>query len=62
MSDYRVVQGVKRPFKLGVSAGGQMAEMVFSKYVINGPVPDSAFALPAEVTPLVPKVAAKPAK
>ena len=42
--------------------GGQMAEMVFSKYVINGPVPDSAFALPAEVTPLVPKVAAKPAK
>lgn len=58
LSDYRDVQGVKRPFKLGVNAGGQGAEMVFSKWTINTPVPDSAFALPVEVSPLV----AKPAK
>ncbi len=62
MSDYREVQGLKRPFKLGVSAGGQAAEMTFTKYTINAPVPDSAFALPAEVLGLVPKVASKPAK
>ncbi|MBY0504240.1 MAG: hypothetical protein K2X03_10030 [Bryobacteraceae bacterium] len=57
MGDYRLVQGVKRPFKLGVSAGGQVAEMLFSKYTINGPVPDSAFVLPPEVAGLVPKTA-----
>jgi hypothetical protein len=64
LADYRDVQGVKRPFKLGVLAGGQVAEMVFSKYTINAPIPDTAFALPAEVSALVPKsgVAAKPAK
>ena len=62
MSDYRLVKGVMRPFKLGVSAGGQVAEMVFSKYTINTPVPDTAFALPPEVMGLVPKVTAKPAK
>lgn len=60
--DYREVQGVKRPFKLGVMAGGQSAEMVFTKWTINGAIPDNAFALPAEVRSLVPKVAAKPAK
>ena len=60
--DYREVQGVKRPFKLGVMAGGQSAEMVFTKWTINGAIPDTAFALPAEVRSLVPKVAAKPAK
>ena len=62
LSDYREVQGVKRPFKLGVMAGGQSAEMVFSKWTINGPIADTAFALPAEVVPLVPKVITKPAK
>lgn len=60
--DYREVQGVKRPFKLGVMAGGQSAEMVFTKWTINGAIPDNAFSLPAEVRSLVPKVAAKPAK
>lgn len=59
LADYREVQGVKRPFKLGVSAGGQAAEMIFSKWTINAAIPDSAFALPAEVLSLVPKVAAK---
>ncbi len=58
MSDYRDVQGVKRPFKLGVNAGGQAAEMVFTKYSINVPVLDSAFAMPTEVSNL----AAKPAR
>ena len=62
LSDYREIQGVKRPFKMGVMAGGQGAEMVFSKWAINSAIPDSAFALPAEVSALVPKVAAKPAK
>ena len=60
--DYREVQGVKRPFKLGVMAGGQSAEMVFTKWTINGAIPDTAFALPPEVVSLVPKVAAKPVK
>ena len=60
--DYREVQGVKRPFKLGVMAGGQSAEMVFTKWTINGAIPDNAFALPPEVVSLVPKVAAKPVK
>lgn len=61
LSDYRDVQGVKRPFKLGVNAGGQAAEMLFSKWTINAPIPDTAFALPAEVAALVPKPAPKPA-
>ena len=62
LGDYREVQGVKRPFKMGVSAGGQAAEMVFSKWTLNAAIPDNAFALPAEVSALVPKVAAKPAR
>jgi len=62
LSDYRDVQGVKRPFKLGVNAGGQAAEMVFSKWTMNSVIPDTAFAMPPEVLALVPKVAAKPAK
>ena len=62
MADYREVQGVKRPFKLGIMAGGQSAEMVFSKWTINGAIPATAFTLPPEVASLVPKVAAKPAK
>lgn len=62
LSDYREIQGVKRPFKMGVMAGGQSAEMVFNKWTINAPVADTSFALPAEVSALVPKVAAKPAK
>jgi len=62
LSDYRDVQGVKRPFKLGVNAGGQAAEMVFSKWTMNSAIPDMAFALPAEVQALAPKGTAKPGK
>lgn len=62
LSDYRDVQGVKRPFKLGVNAGGQTAEMVFSKWTTNSVIPDTAFAMPPEVLALVPKVTAKPTK
>ncbi len=62
LSDYRDVHGLKRPFKMGVSAGGQMAEMTFSKWTINTPIPDAEFALPAEVVALVPKAVTKSAK
>ena len=45
--------------KLGIMAGGQSAEMVFSKWTINGVIPATAFTLPPEVASLVPKVTAK---
>jgi zinc protease len=57
LSDYRDVQGLKRPFRLSINAGGQAAEMVFTKWTINAPIPDTAFAIPTEVAALVPKAA-----
>ena len=63
LSDYREVQGVKRPFKLGVIAGGQTAEMVFEKWTINTAIPPTVFDLPADVSALVPKAGiVKPVK
>jgi hypothetical protein len=60
-SDYRAVDGVMEPFKTTEKAAGQDVDVELSEMKYNVDLPDSTFALPAEIQTLLKKKAEPPA-
>jgi hypothetical protein len=54
LSDYKAFGGIKFPTRTEMTVGPQQMITVVKEVTLNG-VPDSAFAIPAAVQPLIKK-------
>ena len=57
-SDYRPVQGIQTPFRIGIQRGGHAYRILVTRAEYNAPVNDSVFGFPSVTTTPMPDIVA----